>query len=115
MKKRLLLVLLAISLIFIISCVPPEQKATPLSEESTHFIVANPLNLSQIQRISKFRSCIGHDYSGLNIEREKETLRSMKHYIEPLPSLIGTDQVNIFAPFDGEISEVKDSSLCEKN
>jgi hypothetical protein len=107
-KNNLLLALVAFSFIFISGCAPPEQKATPLSEESTNFIVANPLDLSQIQRMSTFRSCIGHDYSGLNTDGEKETLRSMKHYLEPLPSLIGTDKIKIFAPFDGKVVEILD-------
>ncbi|MBI2148377.1 hypothetical protein HYU23_01755 [Candidatus Woesearchaeota archaeon] len=96
-----------IFLVLLVSCTPIEEKST--FSDDNKFIVANPINLSQIQRISKFRSCVGHDYSGLNIEKEKETLRSMKHYIEPLPFLIGTDKIQIFAPFDGKISEIKDS------
>lgn len=87
----------------------PENTNEP--KETTadlRFIVANPLNLSQIQRMSKFRSCIGHDYSGLNSEGEKETLRSMKHYLEPLPSLMGTDQIKIFAPFDGKVVKIQE-------
>jgi hypothetical protein len=43
----------------------------------------------------------------LNAEGEQETLRSMKHYLEPLPSLIGTDQIRIFAPFDGKVVEIE--------
>ena len=116
MKKEIGIIL---GLIIVLGCsiqppfdsVTPEQPANSLSEEANinlRFIIANPLDLSQIQRISTFRSCIGHDYSGLNIDGEKETLRSMKHYLEPLPSLIGTDQIKIFAPFDGKIVEILD-------
>jgi len=36
------------------------------------FISSNPVDLSQINRISKFRSCIGHDYSGTNSEEPTE-------------------------------------------
>src|SRR3989344_1124425 len=116
MKKELGLLL---CLIMVLGCseqqsfdtVTPEQPANSLSEETNddlRFIVANPLELSQIQRMSTFRSCIGHDYSGLNTDGEKETLRSMKHYLEPLPPLIGTDQIKIFAPFDGKVVEILD-------
>ncbi len=116
MKKELGLLL---CLIMVLGCseqqsfdtVTPEQPANSLSEETNddlRFIVANPLELSQIQRMSTFRSCIGHDYSGLNTDGEKETLRSMKHYLEPLPSLIGIDQIKIFAPFEGKVVEILD-------
>ncbi len=82
----------------------PESKDKP----SENFITANPLDLSQIDRISKFRSCVGHDYSGLNSDGERETLRSMKHYIEPLSTQ--SNAIKVFAPFDGEIREVNAES-----
>jgi len=107
MKKRL--VVLIIFSVLLVSCTPQEAPTDPLvTEDDLHFIIVNPLDLSQIQRMSLFRSCIGHDYSGLNTDGEKETLRSMKHYLEPLPSLIGTNQINIFAPFDGKVVEILD-------
>lgn len=87
---------------------PPSHSVSENAKDDLRFIVANPLDLSQIQRMSIFRSCIGHDYSGLNIEGEEETLRSMKHYLEPLPALVGTDQIKIFAPFDGKVTEILD-------
>ncbi len=81
----------------------PEEK----SQKTMKIITANPLDLSQIARISKFRSCYGHDYSGLNIEGEKETLRSMKHYIEFFQQFLGSENtVRVFAPFDGKIAEI---------
>ncbi len=106
-------------LILVLGCsTPPPLDTTPAepaspsvsenTEDDLRFIISNPLNLSQIQRMSVFRSCIGHDYSGLNSAGEKETLRSMKHYLEPLPSLVGTDQIKIFAPFDGKVVEILD-------
>ncbi|MBI2667915.1 hypothetical protein HYX17_04070, partial [Candidatus Woesearchaeota archaeon] len=76
-------------------------------EETTKLIVANPIDLSQISRISKFRSCYGHDYSGLNINLEKEPISSMKHYVEFLQKFLGSkDIVKIFAPFNGKITEI---------
>ncbi|MBI2141793.1 hypothetical protein HYU16_05230 [Candidatus Woesearchaeota archaeon] len=88
----------------------PSVTATAVIQKSgDKFIVANPLDLSQIERISKFRSCIGHDYSGLNKNGERETLRSMKHYVEPLQKLRAGNTVKIFAPFDGKVSELLES------
>ena len=111
MKRNMYLIFGLIIAVLISGCVPSEPPANSLPEDTNddlRFIVANPLDLSQIQRMSTFRSCVGHDYSGTNIEGEKETLRSMKHYLEPLPSLIGTNQIKIFAPFDGKIVEIWD-------
>jgi len=74
----------------------------------SHFITSNPLDLSQIQSISQFRSCVGHDYSGINSDGEKETLRSMKHYITPKESI---KKASVFAPFDGEISSIEGEQI----
>lgn len=79
-----------------------------LSGQNDKFITYNPLDLTQTKALSKFRSCIGHDYSGQNIDGESETNRSMKNYIEPIDSLAQTtQQVKALAPFDGEISEIE--------
>lgn len=70
------------------------------------FIVANPFDLNQIKSISRYRSCIGHDYSGKNIDGVLEENRSMKHYITQISSLWNTnDQIKVYAPFDGEMYE----------
>ncbi len=86
---------------------PPAHKP----EETQSFIVANPLDLSQIKALSQFRSCVGHNFSGLNTSRQEETYRSMKHYIEPLPALAKTaQQVKIFSPFTGNIKDLQPGS-----
>ena len=72
------------------------------------FIVANPFDLSQASVISKFRSCVGHDYSGMNSDGKRETKRSMKHYIDAINSLKGTSgQIKVFAPFNGTIMNIE--------
>ena len=71
------------------------------------YITAVPVDLTQIQSISKYRSCAGHDNSGYSFERNLETDRSMKHYIFPSPAFQGTiNKVKMFAPFDGAISKI---------
>ncbi|MDE1870131.1 MAG: alpha/beta hydrolase [Candidatus Micrarchaeota archaeon] len=71
------------------------------------FIVATPVNLTQISQISKFRSCMGHDYSGYDVQGYQETQRSMKHYFIPLSQLVGTtSQIEEFAPFNGTVQSV---------
>jgi|SRR3989344_4473434 len=73
------------------------------------FIVANPFDLSQISAVSKFRSCVGHDYSGLNVKGELETQRSMKHYLNGVDSVVGySNKVKVYAPFDGKIAQIED-------
>lgn len=68
------------------------------------FIVNNPVDLSQIGSISKFRSCAGHDYSGYDTSGVLEMNRSMKHYFEPTSSLASSvGQVKVYAPFNGTI------------
>lgn len=74
-------------------------------EPAAEFITANPLDLSEISFMSPFRSCMGHDYSGKNIAGERETNRSMKHYIGLKNSSPGS-RAKVFAPFDGNIIEV---------
>ena len=68
------------------------------------YIIALPVDLTQIQSISKYRSCAGHNRDGYNFDRVLETDRSMKHYFYPIPEFQGTlDTVKIFSPTDGEI------------
>lgn len=76
----------------------------PLPPPDNKFVVANPINLKQIEGISKFRSCQGHDMSGKGENGVVESNRSMKHYFSPRDELrekLGV--IEIFAPFDGEI------------
>jgi len=72
------------------------------------FITSNPLDVSQISSISKFRSCVGHDYSGYNTEGERERLRTMKHYLTPALGFENTSgKLKVFAPFDGTIRSIE--------
>ncbi len=89
-----------------------QSKSQPL-KVSGKFIVANPIDLSQITSISKFRSCAGHDYSSMNVKGELEKERSMKHYLAPLRSLVGsTGTIKVFAPFDGTITSIEEEQVA---
>lgn len=90
-----------------------QQQATndnappPWPSTDAQYITAVPLDLSQIERISKFRSCAGHDFSGSGFDHVVETNRSMKHYAYPVSQFQGTvDAVKLYAPFDGEVTRV---------
>lgn len=64
------------------------------------FVTANYIDLTNIWRISRYRSSIGHDYSDYT-----EQCRSMKHYFEPLESADWTT-VKIYSPVTGEVVRV---------
>ena len=71
------------------------------------FITSSPVDLSQINNFSKFRSCSGHDYSGTNVDGIAESMRSMKNYAAPDSSFSDTkDKIKVYAPFDGSIAFV---------
>ena len=59
---------------------------------------ANYIDLSKIERISRFRSAIGHSY----VDGSGETCRSMKHYYQPKGSVDWTT-VEVYAPASGTI------------
>lgn len=62
------------------------------------------VDLGQYSAVSKFRSCEGHDFSGLNVQGESESSRSMKHYLQARIDLVGsTGSLAARAPFDGRV------------
>lgn len=76
---------------------------------SGNFITANPIDLKHIVRLSKFRSCVGHDYSPGIIAGKSgstanvESKRSMKHYVIIDVPASPARVVTGYAPFDGTI------------
>lgn len=62
-----------------------------------HVLPANYIDLSKIERVSRFRSTVGHSYTD-----GSETCRSMKHYFQPKVSLDWTT-VDIYAPTAGNV------------
>jgi hypothetical protein len=83
------------------------------------FVTADFVDLSKIDTVSKYRSGVGHDYSG-----NGETCRSMRHYFGSVSSAAGkfkngndklkalmpepdpSTAVNIYSPTDGWISSI---------
>lgn len=107
MKKlvKTILIIASTFLILLIGIIVFTDSSAP---PTIPLIINNPLDLAQIQKISKFRSCVGHDFSGKNVAGQTETLRSMKHYIDYENSL-NPNLIKIFAPFDGEISQLNNN------
>lgn len=62
------------------------------------FVSTNYIELEKIERISRFRSGIGHDYRD-----DAESCRSMKHYYQPLSS-VTWGNVKIYSPVTGTVT-----------
>jgi hypothetical protein len=75
---------------------------SPNGIDSVHFITQSYIELEKIDKISKFRSGIGHDYWD-----DYEHCRSMKHYFFPLETF-DWSQVKIFSPVTGKIVMIVD-------
>lgn len=60
---------------------------------------ANYVDLPKIERISRFRSTVGHSY----VDGSGETCRSMKHYYQPYYPDVDWTTVDIYAPASGTI------------
>ena len=79
----------------------PDQATIP------RFIENDFVDLTQIERISRFRSSAGHNYPD-----RYETDRSMKHYYKPLDSVGGTnDTIEVFSPVDGTVTMIWDEGV----
>lgn len=78
------------------------QSISTAPNPNAQYITANPIDLSQVEKISKFRSCAGHDSSGHNFLGEVETDRSMKHYVKPSAAYYD-DKTALYSPFDGTV------------
>ena len=99
-KAVFLLILPVIMLITSISCsllglVDP-------NDEVPKFVKINYIELEKIERISKFRSSAGHDYSD-----DFESCSSMKHYYSPYDTLVW-NEVKICSPVAGKVSRIFD-------
>jgi hypothetical protein len=78
--------------------------AAPSPDQGQKLIETAFFDLGQYAAVSKFRSCEGHDFSGLNVQGESESGRSMKHYLQARSDLVGsTGKLAVRAPFDGRI------------
>lgn len=64
------------------------------------FISIDYIELDKIERISKFRSSVGHDYSD-----GVESCRSMKHYFQPKNS-VEWSQIKIVSPVKGTVVRI---------
>jgi hypothetical protein len=86
-----------------------KSKTTGTAAAKGNFLIANPIDLQHVVRVSKFRSCFGHDYSPGIIDGKGgsitgvETARSMKHYVIIDVPVSPARVVTGYAPFDGVV------------
>jgi len=70
--------------------------------ENEKFVTANFVNFEQIDSITKYRSCYGHN-AGRIID-SGEPVSSLKHYVNVnYEDLEEGERVKVYAPFDGRI------------
>ncbi len=68
-------------------------------------LVANFVDLNKIEKISKYRSCTGH----VTVPQDgRESRRNMKHYFWVKPEFNKGNTVEIYSPYDGYVSVVRD-------
>lgn len=72
------------------------------------YITAVPVDLIQINSISKYASCSGHNRDGYTFDKIQVSNLSLKHYWYPVAAFQGTlDKVKIFSPFNGTVSTIQ--------
>lgn len=82
------------------------EELTASPSQSDKFISKSPVKVSEITKISKFRSCAKEAYGETSFQDQEEPKSSLKHYFNLKDS--GT---SISAPFDGEIIRKNSNSL----
>ena len=97
----------------------PKTTATPqaTSIDPVNFLVNSPIDPKAISKISKFRSCVGHDYSsGFSAKLQNkpyeglEIARSMKHYLFLKAPFNPSGSIKGIAPFEGTVRIQKEQS-----
>lgn len=74
-------------------------------KDTDQVITASPVDPAQINFITKFRSCGGHEYfSTPDYNGQAEGDSNMKHYFYVADKYLGSDtSVKLYAPFDGKV------------
>lgn len=68
-------------------------------------LISNLVDLDKIEKISRYRSCAGH----VTVPQDqRETKRNMKHYFWVKPEYQKANAVELYAPFDGFVTDIRD-------
>ena len=78
-----------------------KQQSKPVEQP---VLTVNFIDISKVDKISKFRSCQGH---AVIPQDGSETKRNMKHYVVLKPEFIGTGKVPVYSPFDGIVQSLR--------
>ena len=85
----------------------PSHETYDLNSNGTpRFVKSDFIELARIERISRFRSGVGHDYSD-----GFESCRSMKHYFQP-SNTVNWASIQIRSPVAGTVSRLDQESLA---
>ena len=88
--------------------VDPNSISFAWPSTTAKYITSVPIDLNQINSISKYGSCSGHNRDGYTFERVLTSNLSLKHYFYPITQFQGTtDKVKVFAPFDGTVATIQ--------
>ncbi len=105
MKRKILSASWVLTAVFsVMVCIGCDYDNLPENDKIYRFVTKDFTQLEKIDRISKFRSGEGHDYSD-----SSETCRSMKHYYDPKSEYKTNNEIEIYSPVDGIITELADS------
>lgn len=86
----------------------PKTQSFVWPSPDAKYITAVPVDLNQINSISKYASCSGHNRDGYTFDKIPVSNLSLKHYWYPVTAFQGTiDKVKVFAPFDGTVSTIQ--------
>lgn len=89
----------------VLTCYETQGRCKSIQVAATgNLLTTNPGDVINVTAISAFRSCSGHNCSGLNINNQSESDRTMKHYALTDVPLTNTGPVMGYAPFDGFVS-----------
>ena len=111
-KKHIIYICLGLLIISLSGCSKKDNNTSQPSntwdidsKAPPKFVKTNYIELTNIYRISKFRSSIGHDYSDFT-----EPCRSMKHYFEPKADA-DWSIIKIFSPVTGIVTRAEDEGM----
>ena len=86
--------------------IPSHETYDVNSNGIPRFVVSDYIELVKIERISRFRSGVGHDYSD-----GFESRCSMKHYFQP-SNTVNSASIQIRSPVAGTVSRLDQESLA---
>lgn len=82
-------------------CILTEGRALKKTSKVPPRLTASPIDPATVTSMSTFRSCAGHDFSGLNVTGAPERNRSMKHYLYVNQPWTATGSIPVLAPVSG--------------